>query len=166
MLGKDFTMKNKKTRVLSFLLALLLGFGTVLPVLAIEGAGAQNKKALGAAASGTVDYDSLYVQDADGDGKTDVRLLWDAFDKTRFSKISSETDFAVDSAANYGSGYLFNNSKEFVLTNYLPSFTYGTQTAQKDYTVELVLSMHAPFETTSKLDCYMMYKCMKAVYND
>ena len=27
-----------------------------------------------------------------------------------------------------------------------------------------VLSMHAPYETTAKLDCYMMYKCMKAVY--
>ena len=27
-----------------------------------------------------------------------------------------------------------------------------------------VLSMHAPFETTSKLDCYMTYKCMKAAY--
>ena len=28
-----------------------------------------------------------------------------------------------------------------------------------------VLSMHAPFETTSKLDCYMTYKCVKAAYN-
>ncbi|MCD8321967.1 MAG: aminopeptidase [Oscillospiraceae bacterium] len=28
-----------------------------------------------------------------------------------------------------------------------------------------VLSMHAPFETTAKLDCYMTYKCMKAAYN-
>lgn len=28
-----------------------------------------------------------------------------------------------------------------------------------------VLSMHSPFETTSKLDCYMTYKCMKAAYN-
>ncbi len=27
-----------------------------------------------------------------------------------------------------------------------------------------VLSMHAPFETTSKFDCYMTYKCMKAAY--
>ncbi len=27
-----------------------------------------------------------------------------------------------------------------------------------------VLSMHAPFETTAKLDCYMTYKCMKAAY--
>ena len=27
-----------------------------------------------------------------------------------------------------------------------------------------VLSMHAPFETVSKLDCYMTYKGMKAVY--
>ena len=27
-----------------------------------------------------------------------------------------------------------------------------------------VLSMHSPFETTAKLDCYMMYRCMKAVY--
>lgn len=27
-----------------------------------------------------------------------------------------------------------------------------------------VLSMHAPFETTSKLDCYMTYKAMKALY--
>ncbi len=27
-----------------------------------------------------------------------------------------------------------------------------------------VLSMHAPFETTGKLDCYMTYKCMKAAY--
>ena len=27
-----------------------------------------------------------------------------------------------------------------------------------------VLSMHSPFETTSKLDCYMMYKAMKAIY--
>ena len=27
-----------------------------------------------------------------------------------------------------------------------------------------VLSMHAPFETTGKLDCYMTYKGMKAVY--
>ena len=27
-----------------------------------------------------------------------------------------------------------------------------------------VLSMHAPFETTSKLDCYMTYRCMKAAY--
>ena len=27
-----------------------------------------------------------------------------------------------------------------------------------------VLSMHAPFETVSKLDCYMTYKCVKAVY--
>ena len=28
-----------------------------------------------------------------------------------------------------------------------------------------VLSMHAPFETTAKLDCYMTYKCMLAAYN-
>lgn len=28
-----------------------------------------------------------------------------------------------------------------------------------------VLSMHAPYETTSKLDCYMTYKCVKAAYN-
>ncbi len=27
-----------------------------------------------------------------------------------------------------------------------------------------VLSMHAPFETTSKFDCYMTYKAMKAAY--
>ena len=27
-----------------------------------------------------------------------------------------------------------------------------------------VLSMHAPFETTAKLDCYMTYKCVKAAY--
>ena len=27
-----------------------------------------------------------------------------------------------------------------------------------------VLSMHSPFETTAKLDCYMMYKCMKALF--
>ena len=29
-----------------------------------------------------------------------------------------------------------------------------------------VLSMHAPFEITSKLDCYMTYKGVKAVFND
>jgi aspartyl aminopeptidase len=29
-----------------------------------------------------------------------------------------------------------------------------------------VLSMHAPYEVTSKLDCYMTYKGMKAVYNE
>ncbi|MEG0035318.1 MAG: aminopeptidase [Oscillospiraceae bacterium] len=29
-----------------------------------------------------------------------------------------------------------------------------------------VLSMHAPFETVSKLDCYMTYKGIKAVYNE
>ena len=28
-----------------------------------------------------------------------------------------------------------------------------------------VLSMHAPFETTAKLDCYMTYKCVKTAYN-
>jgi aspartyl aminopeptidase len=28
-----------------------------------------------------------------------------------------------------------------------------------------VLSMHAPFETTAKLDCYMTYKCMRSAYN-
>ncbi len=28
-----------------------------------------------------------------------------------------------------------------------------------------VLSMHSPFETTAKFDCYMTYKCMKAAYN-
>ena len=27
-----------------------------------------------------------------------------------------------------------------------------------------VLSMHAPFETVSKLDCYMTYRGMKAVF--
>ena len=27
-----------------------------------------------------------------------------------------------------------------------------------------VLSMHAPFETVSKLDCYMTFKGMKAVF--
>lgn len=27
-----------------------------------------------------------------------------------------------------------------------------------------VLSMHAPFETVAKLDCYMTYKCMKTVF--
>lgn len=27
-----------------------------------------------------------------------------------------------------------------------------------------VLSMHAPYETVAKLDCYMTYKCMKAVF--
>ena len=27
-----------------------------------------------------------------------------------------------------------------------------------------VLSMHAPFETTAKLDCYMMYRCMAAFF--
>ena len=29
-----------------------------------------------------------------------------------------------------------------------------------------VLSMHAPFETVSKLDCYMTYKAMKALYEE
>ena len=29
-----------------------------------------------------------------------------------------------------------------------------------------VLSMHAPYEVTAKLDCYMTYKGIKAVYND
>ena len=29
-----------------------------------------------------------------------------------------------------------------------------------------VLSMHAPYEVTSKLDCFMTYKGIKAVYND
>ena len=29
-----------------------------------------------------------------------------------------------------------------------------------------VLSMHAPFETTAKLDCYMTYKCMLAAYRE
>lgn len=29
-----------------------------------------------------------------------------------------------------------------------------------------VLSMHAPYETVSKFDCYMTYKGIKAVYND
>lgn len=27
-----------------------------------------------------------------------------------------------------------------------------------------VLSMHAPYETVAKLDCYMTYKCMKTVF--
>ena len=27
-----------------------------------------------------------------------------------------------------------------------------------------VLSMHSPFETVSKLDCYMMYKACRALY--
>ena len=27
-----------------------------------------------------------------------------------------------------------------------------------------VLSMHAPFETVGKLDCYMMFKAVKAVF--
>ena len=27
-----------------------------------------------------------------------------------------------------------------------------------------VLSMHAPFETVAKLDCYMTYRCMKAIF--
>ena len=27
-----------------------------------------------------------------------------------------------------------------------------------------VLSMHAPFETVAKLDCYMTYKACKAIY--
>ncbi len=29
-----------------------------------------------------------------------------------------------------------------------------------------VLSMHAPYETVAKLDCYMTYKCMKAVFEN
>ena len=29
-----------------------------------------------------------------------------------------------------------------------------------------VLSMHAPYETVAKFDCYMTYKAIKAVYND
>ena len=29
-----------------------------------------------------------------------------------------------------------------------------------------VLAMHAPFEVTSKLDCYMTYRAMKAVFED
>ena len=29
-----------------------------------------------------------------------------------------------------------------------------------------VLAMHAPFEVVSKLDCYMTYKAMKAVYEN
>ena len=28
-----------------------------------------------------------------------------------------------------------------------------------------VLSMHSPYEITSKLDCYMTFKGIKAVYN-
>jgi len=27
-----------------------------------------------------------------------------------------------------------------------------------------VLSMHAPYETVAKFDCYMTYKCMKTVF--
>ena len=29
-----------------------------------------------------------------------------------------------------------------------------------------VLAMHAPFETVSKLDCYMTYKAMRALYEE
>ena len=29
-----------------------------------------------------------------------------------------------------------------------------------------VLSMHAPFETVAKLDCYMTYRCMKAIFEN
>lgn len=29
-----------------------------------------------------------------------------------------------------------------------------------------VLSMHAPYETVAKLDCYMTYRCMKAVFGE
>ena len=29
-----------------------------------------------------------------------------------------------------------------------------------------VLSMHAPFETVAKFDCYMTYKCMKVVFEN
>ena len=29
-----------------------------------------------------------------------------------------------------------------------------------------VLSMHAPYETVAKLDCYMTYRCMKAIFED
>ena len=29
-----------------------------------------------------------------------------------------------------------------------------------------VLAMHSPFEVTSKLDCYMTYRAMKAVFED
>ena len=29
-----------------------------------------------------------------------------------------------------------------------------------------VLAMHAPFEIVAKLDCYMTYKAMKAVYEN
>jgi aspartyl aminopeptidase len=29
-----------------------------------------------------------------------------------------------------------------------------------------VLSMHSPYEVVSKLDCYMTYKCMKALYKE
>ena len=29
-----------------------------------------------------------------------------------------------------------------------------------------VLAMHAPFETVSKLDCYMTYRAMKALYEE
>ena len=29
-----------------------------------------------------------------------------------------------------------------------------------------VLAMHAPFEIVSKLDCYMTYRAVLAVYND
>ena len=29
-----------------------------------------------------------------------------------------------------------------------------------------VMSMHAPFELTAKLDCYMTYKGMLAAYSD
>ena len=27
-----------------------------------------------------------------------------------------------------------------------------------------VLAMHSPYEVTAKLDCYMTYRCMKAVF--
>ena len=29
-----------------------------------------------------------------------------------------------------------------------------------------VISMHAPYEVVSKLDCYMTYKCMVALYKE
>lgn len=87
-----------------------------------------------------IDYTDLYVQ------KDKATLLWNAFDKNAGDPVS-ETAFKTHKSASYGKGYLDNYAASIDLTAYLPNFAYGDQTAQKDYTVELVMSAEAPTES-------------------
>ena len=141
-------MRKHFARAHSLLLALLLCVPTVLTAVATTGAEE------GGTAKASFDYDSLYVEHTEG-----TELVWDAFDKKEGDAVSG-LPFTATGTINYKDGYLYayrnpSQGSSINLSQYLPTYTVGSENYQRDFTVELVMSAPTPTETTENANGFI-----------